>query len=125
MGPRRTGLPFSSRALLRVYWVTMVAAFPFFDLSPFFRRRFGPRRARLALPRCRAESGRSFFSRFPRRFSSSSSVAVGVAFQSTWVTSTSPSPSGAGAEENQFWVYFPNPRTAFSTVVLEGDQELK
>src|SRR5262245_25448104 len=125
MGPRRTAWPFSSHAFFRVYWATMVTALPFFDLSPFFRRRFGPRRARLALPRCRGESGRSFFSRLPRRFSSSSSVAVGVAFQSIWVTSTSPSPSGAGAEANQFWVYLPNPRTAFSTVVLEGDQELK
>src|SRR3989442_14931010 len=102
--------------------VTIVAALPFLDLSPGFFRFLGPLRTRFALPRWRGERGRSF-ERFPRRFSSSSSVAVGVAFESNWITSTSPPPSGGGAEANHSWVHCPRPKPAFSPRDSGGDHE--
>ena len=58
---------------------------PFLDLSPFFLRSLGPRFLRFSRPRWRGEGAAFSGDRFWRRFSSSPSVAVGVALPSNWM----------------------------------------
>src|ERR1019366_166019 len=97
-----------------VYIATSVALRPFLLLSPRLRFFLGPWALRLARPRCRLQLQPSVLHlrrlqlqpsvlhlRGPRRLSSSSSVAVGMALQSHSMTRISPSPCGSGPELSQ------------------------